>query len=476
MRWLSNVIAAQWLRYVLDSFGIALASVLAWYIRYQTSFFRKVEPGYYSNLSSYLPLFSFLLLSILTAFYFNRVYSVQRRTTLFEEMGRMVNGVVMGIMISVVVTFGMRPLAFSRLLFIYDAALILLFLGSIRIARRLLLGYLRSKGYNLRRVLIVGAGENGRAILRAFVAEPQLGFQVVGFLDDNPQVGHTDIGRFRALGTLLQLEGVLKSYQIDDVVIALPWRVQPKIKSIVQRCEYAGIRPWVIPDTLQLNLSRIEVNEIGGVPLLGIKESVFTRVSLFGKRVLDLLLITLSSVIWLPLFLMIYVLIWLRDGQPVIFKQTRIGLKGKPFKVWKFRTMVPNAEALQAQLMHKNEASGPLFKMKDDPRLTTLGKFLRKWSLDELPQAINILKGDMSIVGPRPGLPQEVAQYEPWQRQRLQAMPGLTGLWQVSGRSDLSFEEMCLLDIYYVENWSTALDLSVMVRTPFEVIRRKGAY
>jgi lipopolysaccharide/colanic/teichoic acid biosynthesis glycosyltransferase len=159
-----------------------------------------------------------------------------------------------------------------------------------------------------------------------------------------------------------------------------------------------------------------------------------------------------------------------------VFTQRRVGEAGRPFDILKFRSMKVGAEDQQAQLQDLNQASGPLFKIRADPRLTRMGRFLRRSSLDELPQFMNVLRGEMSIVGPRPGLPPEVAQYEPWQRQRLEVPPGITGLWQVSGRSDLLFDEMCLLDVYYIENWSLGLDLTIMLRTIPRVLFAEGAY
>jgi lipopolysaccharide/colanic/teichoic acid biosynthesis glycosyltransferase len=169
-------------------------------------------------------------------------------------------------------------------------------------------------------------------------------------------------------------------------------------------------------------------------------------------------------------------LIKLDSPGPVIFRQQRVGERGRIFSFYKFRSMRDGAEDQQAELRSRNEATGPLFKIKDDPRLTRLGPLLRRRSLDEIPQLWNVLRGDMSLVGPRPGLPAEVAQYQPWHRQRLEVPPGITGLWQVSGRSDLSFDEMCLLDIYYIENWSLGLDLMIMLRTIPRVLFGEGAY
>ncbi|MEK7787092.1 MAG: sugar transferase, partial [Chloroflexota bacterium] len=194
------------------------------------------------------------------------------------------------------------------------------------------------------------------------------------------------------------------------------------------------------------------------------------------KRLMDVIITVVGLIFLLPLMTAAAILIKLDSPGPIFFRQKRVGQHGKPFEVFKFRSMTQNAEEEMAALAERNEATGPLFKIKDDPRRTRLGRFLRRTSIDELPQLFNVLRGEMSIVGPRPALPEEVEKYEPWQRQRLEVPQGITGLPQVSGRSDLTFDEMCLLDVYYIENWSLALDVTIMLRTIPQVLFGNGAY
>ena len=246
--------------------------------------------------------------------------------------------------------------------------------------------------------------------------------------------------------------------------------------NVLDQCERLGVRTRVVPDVLQLSLDRVHVEVIEGIPLLGMRPVSLSRPRSAIKRGLDLIITIPTLLILSPLILIIAIVIKLDSPGPIFFIQERIGRNGKPFLTYKFRTMVVEAEALREQLTAFNEADGPLFKMRNDPRTTRVGRYLRRFSLDELPQTINVLRGEMSLVGPRPALPQEVAAYEPWHRKRLEASPGLTGLWQVSGRSDLGFEEMMLLDIYYVENWTPVLDLSILFRTLPKVLWGSGAY
>jgi exopolysaccharide biosynthesis polyprenyl glycosylphosphotransferase len=209
---------------------------------------------------------------------------------------------------------------------------------------------------------------------------------------------------------------------------------------------------------------------------MSLKETRLPRAARLLKRALDVVIAVVGLFGLSPLILLTAAIIRLDSPGPVLFKQKRVGERGRLFDIHKFRSMQVGAEEQQAELMTRNEASGPLFKIKADPRLTRFGRFLRRSSLDELPQLINVLRGEMSVVGPRPGLPSEVAEYQAWHRQRLEVPPGITGLWQVSGRSDVTFDEMCLLDIYYIENWSLALDLVIMLRTIPRVLFAEGAY
>jgi exopolysaccharide biosynthesis polyprenyl glycosylphosphotransferase len=226
----------------------------------------------------------------------------------------------------------------------------------------------------------------------------------------------------------------------------------------------------------QLTLSRVEVDEMAGVPLIGIRRTSISGGNLVLKRVIDFTVALLGLVLLFPVMGLVALAIKLESQGPIIFSQLRVGKGGRRFWIYKFRSMVDDAEAQKEQLLSLNEADGPLFKIKDDPRRTRLGKWLRKWSLDELPQLYNILRGDMSLVGPRPPIPTEVAQYKEWHKRRLEVSPGLTGLWQVSGRSGLTFDEMALLDIYYIENWSLGLDAKILIQTVPKVLFGHGAY
>jgi exopolysaccharide biosynthesis polyprenyl glycosylphosphotransferase len=232
----------------------------------------------------------------------------------------------------------------------------------------------------------------------------------------------------------------------------------------------------VAPELFQLTKNQMQVNDLNGIPLLSTREVSIQGWNFLLKRASDLIFASIIALLALPLAALIALAIKLDSVGPVLYSQTRVGKNGASFRCYKFRTMVVGADDLRGQLANLNEATGPLFKVRNDPRRTRVGRFLRHYSLDELPQLINVFRGEMSVVGPRPNLPEEVERYEEWHKKRLTTSPGITGLWQVSGRSDLTFDEMVLLDIYYVEKWSLTLDMSILLRSIPAVLRGRGAY
>ena len=457
-----------------DVLLINLAFFLGYYARYQLQLFSNVPDTYDAPYSAYVPFqlaFTVLMVLFLAL---DGVYRRRREGGWFAALYRIGNATTTVTVLLIAGTFIVQPLVYSRLLPFEVGILTIVLLSGARLGQRIVAAQLRKRGFGLDRVLIVGAGEIGRAVMRNLVARPELGYQVVGFLDDDLSKG--DLGRFKALGGLDSVGTVMKSERVDEVIITLPWMYHRTIMGLVRSCQAAGVRARVVPDLFQLSLSHVDFDDMGGIPLMGLKSTAIPRAGRLIKRVLDIAIALTALVVSSPVLLLIALLVRLDSSGPALFRQRRVGEAGRPFDILKFRTMRVGAEAEQERLKHHNESTGPLFKMKADPRITGLGRFLRRVSLDELPQFVNVLRGEMSVVGPRPGLPVEVAEYQPWQRQRLDVPPGITGLWQVSGRSELTFDEMCLLDVYYIENWSLGLDLSIMLRTVPRVLFADGAY
>jgi exopolysaccharide biosynthesis polyprenyl glycosylphosphotransferase len=458
---------------LLDIVTIIVAFLAGYWVRYDLRWFLDV--AYDAPLSAYLPFL--ILYVILTPVFFvvDGVYRTWPRSWM-DQVYRITNATAKVTVLMLAVTFVFRPRYYSRVMLVEVGLLTIGLLALVRGAEGLAIAYLRRRGVGIKRVVIVGAGEIGRTVMRTIVARPDLGYRVVGFVDDNPEKGYTDIGRFKALGPLDNLPTILDEERPDEVIITLPWMYHRKIMGIVRECERRGVRPRIVPDLFQMSLTQVNVEDLGGVPLIGVRTVAISKGALLVKRLIDVTVAAVGLVLCAPLFLLIALAIRLDSPGPIIFRQTRVGLRGRHFEMYKFRSMHVGAEEQQDMLADMNEADGPIFKIRDDPRLTRVGRILRRLSMDELPQLVNVLRGEMSLVGPRPPIPAEVEKYQEWHKKRLEAPPGMTGLWQVSGRSRLSFDEMVLLDIYYIENWSLWLDFKILMRTIPKVLLGEGAY
>jgi len=436
-----------------------------------------VDQAFRVPYQAFIPISLALTAELLGIYRLGGVYHQPRGASWFDEFYRIATGTATGIILVVfAIVIFFRPLFYSRLIFFYAGTLIVLLLGASRLAKRVALRQLRKRGLGVDRVLIVGAGEVGRTVMRNIVAQPGLGYHIVGFVDDDPEKGSTDIGRFRALGETTNIPRLVKELAIDEVILTLPWMYHRKIVSIIAQCERHHVSVRIVPDLFQMTLSHLHTVDLGGIPMIGVQEIAISRGRTLLKRVMDVVISLVGLVVLLPFLLLIALAIRLDSPGPVIFRQIRVGKGERLFAMYKFRSMREKAEEEQEQLMDQNEASGPLFKIKNDPRVTGVGRVLRRASLDELPQLLNVLRGHMSIVGPRPAPPSEVQRYQPWHKRRLEVSPGITGLWQVSGRSQLTFDEMVLLDLYYIENWSPGLDIQIMFRTIPQFIFGDGAY
>jgi len=461
---------------ISDLVLIGIAFLLSYWVRYQLQWFRAVDPAFQTDFVTYLPFLVALMAILFVSFNFSGVYHRRRDRGWLEEVYTIATATTLGVVTLIILNLIFGELSYSRLIFLYAAVFVVLFLGISRAAIFLILGYLRARGVAVQRVVLVGAGDVGRMVMRNIAARPGLGYRLIGFLDDNPTKSSTDIGRFKALGPLDNFEQVLASQRVDESIICLPWQSHRTVARLLNQCEQAGVRAHIVPDLFHLTKNQMIVEDLNGVPLISTRGISIAGWNLIIKRMMDLTIVCLGSILAVPLGLLIALAIRLDSPGPILYHQIRIGKNGNPFAIYKFRSMVENAEERRQEVAALNEASGPLFKMRDDPRRTRVGRILRRLSLDELPQLINVFRGEMSVIGPRPNLPGEVAQYKEWHRKRLSVNPGMTGLWQVSGRSDLTFDEMVLLDIYYAENWSLGMDLGILLMTGPRVFFGKGAY
>jgi exopolysaccharide biosynthesis polyprenyl glycosylphosphotransferase len=332
---------------------------------------------------------------------------------------------------------------------------------------------LHRQGFNLQRSIIVGTGQSAAIVQYELHKHREIGFDIVGFVRDPAEsVTHEKSQVFPILGDIENLLDILKAQNIHELIIATP----SDSREMIARCKREGVNVRLVTDLQSLSMQEMEFEELAGIPIVYFQANPLLGLNLFLKRTMDILLSSLGLLLLSPVFAAIAVLIKWESRGPVIFKQERIGKHGQPFTCYKFRSMCDQAEYMKEGLQAVNEATGPLFKIRDDPRITRVGKFLRRYSLDEWPQLVNVFTGDMSLVGPRPAVPREVEQYSAWAAKRLDIRPGITGLWQVSGRSDLPFDEMLKLDIYYIWNWSLSNDFKILLRTIPVVLSGKGAY
>jgi exopolysaccharide biosynthesis polyprenyl glycosylphosphotransferase len=332
-----------------------------------------------------------------------------------------------------------------------------------RVAIRRFLTGLRDRGYNSRFILVVGTGSTAQAFANAIEGQRQLGLRVIGHLAE--EAGTDSVGRRPVLGVVADIEAVLHGRIVDEVAVCLSPSAIGLVEPITRLCEEEGkvVRIPLVEYSITLPGGRLE--DFAGIEVLSLVYGPDRILSLILKRAIDLVLASLAIVAISPILLAIAAWIRLVDGGPVLFRQTRVGLHGRPFRVVKFRTMIPDAEARLDEIEELNEIKGHAFKVSNDPRLTRTGRFLRASSLDELPQLWNVIKGEMSLVGPRPPLPREVAGYDLWHRRRLSMKPGITGLWQIQARREAEFDRWVELDLSYIDRWSIWLDLKIMVRT-----------
>ena len=461
-----------------DLILINLAFMVAYMARYEWQLFLTVPEEFYEPYSRYLSQQLILVGLLILAFSQNKVWRRRRGEFWIDEMSRVTYATATAIILMMAITFFLQPNGpFSRLMLFWSFLFILLFIGLARLIRTWLLSAMYRQGKAVDRVLVIGSGEVGRGLIRTLLARPDLGYKAIGYLVDGSEENNIGLGLIPHLGNYQDLAQILQERPLlHTVFIALPGEQHQQTATLLTICEQYGVRAQAVPDLLQISMHRVEFTNMAGIPMLGVREVGITRFDRFTKRALDLTIVLVAAIPAGLIGLLIALAIKFDSKGPVIYSGERVGRNGNLFKMYKFRSMVIDAHQQKAALEELNEADGPLFKIKDDPRLTWVGRYIRKTSLDELPQLWNVLIGNMSLVGPRPPLIEEVEMYKPWHMQRLTIIGGLTGLWQVSGRSDLTFDELCLLDIYYIENWSISLDIRILLQTIPHALFARGAY
>ncbi|MHC4759046.1 MAG: sugar transferase [Planctomycetota bacterium] len=455
-----------------DIFFILLSFYIPYIAKYNKSgdIFRGIS---LPNFTEYCFIFTLWGILIIVSFKGKHLYRTDRTLTIPRELSRVFKYIFYSGLVVGSIVFFAKFKFFSRFVFIGNFVLLCIFLGSWRTIKRILLRKKIREGFRNINVLIIGAGGRGRFVLEEIQKNKHLGFKVVGFLDELEEGIVDDIP---ILGKPCDFMGVVRKHFVDEVIItlSLEGKMAYELIMLAQRMRL-GAR--IIPDLSDKPIPILDVGYIGMIPFLTYKERNPHPSESVLKRLFDVVVSFVLIFVLTPLLVVILVLIKIDSKGPVFFVQKRIGFRGRVFNLYKFRSMIKHADKLKSEMLSENEIKdGVIFKIKNDPRITKLGRFLRKYSLDELPQFFNVIKGDMSLVGPRPPLSIEIEQYNDSQMDRLSIKPGITGLSQIKGRSDLSFSRWVKWDLWYVNHWSFMLDLKVFFLTIPAVLKGKGSY
>lgn len=413
--------------------------------------------GHYSFLPLIvLPVWSVLLL------YFG-LYRSHRLRTIKSEIWSITEVGIVGCFFLTAILFSLKIHFVSRLLIMLYGILNIILLSCWRAMIRRFARYVRKKEYNYRNILVVGTGKRAKELIDIIERHKAWGLKLIGVVGERITVDK--LKGYPVLGRIDDISKIIRLHPVDEVLFCLPKSRLDALEDTFLMLEEEGITARVAMNFFPHAVAKVSFEELHGIPFLAFTTVPTDVFRLAIKRFFDVIISFISLIVLSPLLLVVAVGIKTTSKGPVFFAQVRSGLYGRKFRLYKFRSMYSDAEEKKRELMAQNEMDGPVFKIKKDPRVTPIGRMVRKLSIDELPQLWNVLKGDMSIVGPRPPLPSEVEHYERWQRRRLSMRPGLTCIWQVSGRNSIGFKDWMKMDLQYIDNWSLLLDLKILLKT-----------
>jgi exopolysaccharide biosynthesis polyprenyl glycosylphosphotransferase len=486
---------------ILSDLAISTGSfILAYWMRQgEAVFFRPLGDFLPIDITwNFRPYFSVLLFVPLVRILALRHYDLYRlhgEFSLLQDLSNLFKATMVGSLVITSIAFLYRggrefhDFSYSRLVFVYDWLIVMAAYTSLRLFVRAAQTIYRHHSGNLIPALVVGCGQNAEVCISEIAQKPRLGYRVLGVLMANGENFNPQIEGVPVLGRFEDLPVFVRQYGIKEVLIT-DERISPQsIFEAIMKCgRKHRVDFRVVPNLFNCLPSKTGIEQIGSLPMIKLFQEPLQGPNRWLKRTIDLTFCALSVTLSSPLWFLIIVLIKLNSRGPAIYRQERVGMDGRVFRAYKFRSMYINAddeihrEVMKKAISNRPESNqgtddDPIYgKVKDDPRITKVGKWLRHYSLDELPQLLNVIRGEMSLIGPRPPIPYEVELYQDWHRARFHVKPGITGLWQVSGRNRLSFEQMVKLDIYYIENWSLWLDLKILLKTIPVVVRGKDAY
>ena len=467
-----------------DIMAISAAYLISYYLRIKFHFLYKFDPfpsrniigDGAANFGEYLlvlimaaPLWCFML-------HQNGIYRSWRTRKAWHIIWIVFKASIMAFLFLGALFFLFRLAFVSRIFFITFALLGFLFLEGEKIIVFLIMHKMRKRGYNYRLLLMVGTGRRAAEFIKRINNHPEWGLKILGAIDDEPGRGIESVDGVKIMGGLKDIPEILHNHGVDEVVFVVPWLRLNHLEKSINDCEIEGVKVTIAMDLFDLKIAKSYQTELEGIPLLTFKTTVPSEWDLFIKRVIDIAISGACILIFSPLLLIISTLIKLTSKGPIFYRQERLGLNGRRFIMYKFRTMYPGAQAKLSQVDIYKEIYEPQWKKTKLQYVTRVGTILRKFSLDEFAQLFNVLWGHMSLVGPRPTLPQEAKQYEAWHRRRFSMRPGLTCLWQVNGRRDIKFNEWMQMDLEYLDNWSLWLDFKILMKTIPAVLFGSGAY
>lgn len=457
----------------IDVALLALSAIASTFIVADASSVSEGSTLLWTNIKSFLLVVLMWFLVGMT----QGMFVSRREDPLLYQMYHTIKSGIMTMALSfVLVTFTMGEPPDVRLVAVYTGNALIGLCG-FRMILCISLWNLRQQGFNARQILLVGSNSRTQDLARLLQRNQQYGYSIVGFVEDEDgRCDYLEDLGLKRLGRFDELEDIMQQVVIDELHVGLPVRsYYETIQRMADLCLGVGVSLRLVADIFPLKIATSRIHQIEGVPMLSLTMVSENQAQLAVKRIVDIVVSGLLLVLISPLMLGVALAIKLSSPGPVFFLQERVGLNQRRFKMIKFRSMVPDAEAQKEQVAHLNESDGPIFKIRNDPRITPVGRFIRKYSIDELPQLINVLRGEMSLVGPRPHPTKEVARYTWHHRRRLSVKPGMTGLAQVSGRSDLSWDDAVELDLRYIDGWDIFTDFYILVRTFRAVLAAEGA-
>ncbi len=462
----------------LADFGTAFISFVIAYII--SILLNRVEPSLFPPKeevrTSYILIIIVLSIVYEVLFDYHKAYSYQRFTSLLREYSIVIKVCFTGSLITIAVLFLFGLKDIPRTLFIVFF-IISLFLF---IAEKSLLFYaaslIRLKGRNRKRVLLIGTGTRAKNFISTVKDNFHWGLDIVGMLTGEEGNIGKKVEGIGIIDHYKNIQNILKTINPEEIIITISTKRFDQIRDVLEICEREGVAVRLNSDFFGHITKNVTIDNLFGLSIISFNVVRQPEMELFIKRIIDITGSIAALIIFSPFMVAAAIGIWISDGKPILYHWNVIGINKKPFKSWKFRTMVKDADKLKERLMSENEMDGPVFKIKDDPRIIRFGRWLRKWSIDETPQLFSVLKGDMSLVGPRPAGPHELERYDSWHRRKLSIKPGITCLWQINGRNQIrKFEDWVKLDLEYIDNWSLLLDIKILLKTIPAVILGKGA-